>query len=99
MSREQMLVCSDVFSVDLDDDLESGTLAFVLKDASSLLEVRLPAKGIVALRDTLMDLSEDPACRPERVIKPAIFRPAYSEWEDDLAEKWDGEVRPRELAY
>ena len=40
MNREQMLVCSDLFSVDLDDDLESGTLAFVLKDASSLLEVR-----------------------------------------------------------
>src|SRR5688572_20944000 len=53
MNSQQTLVCSDVFSVDLDDDLESGTLAFVLKDASSLLEVRLPAKGIVALRDTL----------------------------------------------
>ena len=50
MNSQQTLVCSDVFSVDLDDDLESGTLAFVLKDASSLLEVRLPAKGIVALR-------------------------------------------------
>ena len=99
MNCEQMLVCSDLFSVDLDDDLESGTLAFVLKDASSLLEVRLPAKGIVALRDTLIDLSEDPACRPERVSRPAISCPVYSEWEDDLAEKWDGEVRPRELTY
>lgn len=58
MNCEQMLVCSDLFSVDLDDDLESGTLAFVLKDASRLLEVRLPAKGMVALRDTLIDLSE-----------------------------------------
>jgi hypothetical protein len=47
MNRQPMHVCSDVFSVDLDDDLESGTLAFVLKDASSLVEVRLPAKGIV----------------------------------------------------
>lgn len=102
MNRQQMHVCSDVFSVDLDDDLESGTLAFVLKDASSLVEVRLPAKGIVALRDTLVDLSEDPAERPARLIKPAIFRPAYAQWEEDLGDSWEadsGETRQREAAY
>ena len=95
MNRQQMHVCSDVFSVDLDDDLESGTLAFVLKDASSLVEVRLPAKGIVALRDTLVDLSEDPVERPERLLKPAIFRPSYSQWEEDLGDPW--EVDSREI--
>lgn len=102
MNRQQMHVCSDVFSVDLDDDLESGTLAFVLKDASSLVEVRLPAKGIVALRDTLVDLSEDPVERPERLLKPAILRPSYAQWEEDLGDPWEvdlGEIRLREAAY
>ena len=102
MNRQQMHVCSDVFSVDLDDDLESGTLAFVLKDASSLVEVRLPAKGIVALRDTLVDLSEDPAERPARLLKPATFRPPYAQWEEDLGDSWEadaGEIRLREVAY
>ena len=102
MNRQQMHVCSDVFSVDLDDDLESGTLAFVLKDASSLVEVRLPAKGIVALRDTLVDLSEDPAERPERLLTPAIFPPSYAQWEEDLGDPWEadlGEIRLREAAY
>ena len=102
MNRQQMHVCSDVFSVDLDDDLESGTLAFVLKDASSLIEVRLPAKGIVALRDTLVDLSEDPAVRPERLLKPAIFRFSYAQWEEDLGDPWEAdsaEIRLREAAY
>jgi hypothetical protein len=102
MNRQSMHICSDVFSVDLDDDLESGTLAFVLKDASSLVEVRLPTKGIVALRDTLIDLSEDPAERPERPVKPAIFGPSYAQWEEDLGEKWEGdfgEIRLREAAY
>jgi hypothetical protein len=101
MNRQQMHVCSDVFSVDLDDDLESGTLAFVLKDASSLVEVRLPAKGIVALRDTLVDLSEDPVERPERLLKPAILRPSYAQWEEDLGDPWEvdlGEIRLREPA-
>ena len=101
MNRQQMHVCSEVFSVDLDDDLESGTLAFVLKDASSLIEVRLPAKGIVALRDTLVDLSEDPAERPARFLKPAIFGPAY-QWEEDLGDPWEGdsgEIRLRDAAY
>ena len=102
MNRQQMHVCSDVFSVDLDDDLESGTLAFVLKDASNLIEVRLPAKGIVTLRDTLVDLSEDPAERPARLLKPAIFRPPYAEWEEDLGDPWDAdseEINLREAAY
>lgn len=102
MNRQQMHVCSDVFSVDLDDDLESGTLAFVLKDASSLVEVRLPAKGIVALRNTLVDLSEDPAERPARRLKPAILRPSYAQWEEDLGDPWEvdlGEIRLREAAY
>jgi len=101
MNRQQMHVCSDVFSVDLDDDLESGTLAFVLKDASSLVEVRLPARGIVALRDTLVDLSEDPE-RPACLLKPAIFRPPYAQWEEDLGDPWEadsGEIRLREAAY
>jgi hypothetical protein len=101
MTRQQMHVCSDVFSVDLDDDLESGTLAFVLKDASSLVEVRLPARGIVALRDTLVDLSEDPAERPARRLKPAILRPSYAQWEEDLGDPWEvdlGEIRLREPA-
>ena len=101
MNRQQMHVCSDVFSVDLDDDLESGTLAFVLKDASSLVEVRLPARGIVALRDTLVDLSEDPAERPARRLKPAILRPYYAQWEEDLGDPWEvdlGEIRLREPA-
>ena len=98
MNRQQMHVCSDVFSVDLDDDLEAGTLAFVLKDASSLVEVRLPAKGIVALRDTLVDLSEDPVERPERHLKAAILRPSYAQWEEDLGDPWEldaGEIRLR----
>ena len=101
MNRQQMHVCSDVFSVDLDDDLESGTLAFVLKDASSLVEVRLPAKGIVALRDTLVDLSEDPVERPERLLKAAILRPSYAQWEEDLGDPWEvdlGEIRLSEPA-
>jgi hypothetical protein len=102
MNRQQMHVCSDVFSVDLDDDLESGTLAFVLKDASSLVEVRLPARGIVALRDTLVDLSEDPAERPARpLMPPAILRPSYAQWEEDLGDPWEvdlGEIRLREPA-
>ena len=102
MNRQQMHVCSDVFSVELDDDLESGTLAFVLKDASSLVEVRLPAKGIVTLRDTLIDLSEAPAERPARLLKPAIFSPSYAQWEEDLGDPWEadsGEIRLREAAY
>jgi hypothetical protein len=102
MNRQQTHICSDVFSVDLDDDLESGTLAFVLKDASNLIEVRLPAKGIVTLRDTLVDLSEDPAERPARLLKPAIFRPPYAEWEEDLGDPWDAdseEINLREAAY
>lgn len=101
MNRQQMHVCSDVFSVDLDDDLESGTLAFVLKDASSLVEVRLPARGIVALRDTLVDLSEDPVERPALRLKPAILRPSYAQWEEDLGDPWEvdsGEIRLREPA-
>ena len=101
MNRQQMHVCSDVFSVDLDDDLQSGTLAFVLKDASSLVEVRLPARGIVALRDTLVDLSEDPAERPARRLKPEILRPSYPQWEEDLGDPWEvdlGEIRLREPA-
>ena len=101
MNRQQMHVCSGVFSVDLDDDLESGTLAFVFKDASSLVEVRLPARGIVALRDTLVDLSEDPAERPARRLKPAILRSSYAQWEEDLGDPWEvdlGEIRQREPA-
>ena len=94
MNPQHMHICSDVFSVDLDRNLESGTLAFVLKDASSLVEVHLPAKGLVALRDTLMDLSEDAAAQSVRVAKSALFRPAYAQWEEDLSEKWEREVTP-----
>ena len=102
MNRQETHICSDVFSVDLDSDLQSGTLAFVLKDASSLVEVRLPARGIVALRDTLIDLSEDPVERPERLLRPATVDPTYAQWEEDLGDPWEvdsGELRLREAAY
>ena len=102
MNPQQVHACSDVFSVDLDDDLESGTLAFVLKDASSLVEIRLPAKGIVALRNTLVDLSEDPVERPQRLLKAAIFCPAYPQWEEDLGDPWEvdaGENSSSEAVY
>ena len=102
MNRQETHICSDIFSVDLEDDLESGTLAFVLKDASSLVEVRLPARGIVALRDTLIDLSEHAAEQPERVPRPASVGPSYAQWEEDLGDPWEvdsGEIRVREATY
>ena len=102
MNRQETHICSDVFSVDLDDDLESGTLAFVLKDASSLVEVRLPARGIVALRDTLIDLSEHPAERPGGLPRSATVGASYAQWEEDLGDPWEvdsGEIRLQEVAY
>ena len=95
MNREHLHHCSDIFSVDLDEGLETGTLAFALADeVGSRVTIRLPARDLVALRDALNDLSEDPADLAERRFSLARPDDSYSFLEEDL-----GEIRRRESDY
>ena len=87
MNPERLHVCSDVSSVDLDDDLKSGTVVFVLNDAArNHLIVRLPSKAIIALRDALIALSEDPFERRNRRREGLKFDWPESFLEEDFAE-------------
>ena len=87
MNPERLHICSDVFSVDLDDDLKSGTVVFVLDAAArNHVIVRLPSKAIIALRDALMALSEDPFERRNRRREGMKFDWPESFLEEDLAE-------------
>jgi hypothetical protein len=94
MNPERLHICSDVSSVDLDDDLESGTVVFVLNDAARHdLIVRLPAKAIIALRDALIALSEDPFERRKRRRDVLTF-----DWPESFLEEDFAEVRRQESA-
>ena len=87
MNPERLHICCDVSSVDLDDDLRSGTVVFVLNEAArNHLIVRLPSKAIIALRDALIALSEDPFERRNRRRKALNFDWPESFLEEDLAE-------------
>lgn len=87
MNPERLHVCSDVSSVDLDDDLKSGTVVFVLNEAArNHLIVRLPSKAIIALRDALIALSEDPFERRNRRREGLKFDWPESFLEEDFAE-------------
>ncbi|HYM48487.1 MAG TPA: hypothetical protein VES91_08395 [Burkholderiaceae bacterium] len=87
MNPERLHICCDVSSVDLDDDLKSGTVVFVLNEAArNHLIVRLPSNAIIALRDALIALSEDPFERRNRRRKVLNFDWPESFLEEDLAE-------------
>ena len=87
MNPERLHVCSDVSSVDFDDDLKSGTVVFVLNEAArNHLIVRLPSKAIIALRDALIALSEDPFERRNRRREGLKFDWPESFLEEDFAE-------------
>jgi hypothetical protein len=92
MNREPVYICSDVSSVNLDEGLEAGTLTFVADEESEpQLTIRLPVRAIVALRDALLSLSEDPAQSRRRSANSSRFDPAFSLLEEDL-----GEIRRRD---
>jgi hypothetical protein len=94
MNLERLHICSDVSSVDLDDDLESGTVVFVRNDAArNHLIVRLPSKAIIALRDALIALSEDPYRGRDRRREVLAF-----DWPESFLEEDFSEVRLRESA-
>jgi hypothetical protein len=87
MNPERLHICADVSSVDLDDDLKSGTVVFVLNDAAdNQLIVRLPSKAIIDLRDALIALSEDPCEWRKRRRDALKFDWPESFLEEDLAE-------------
>ena len=87
MNPERLHICSDVSSVDLDDDLKSGTVVFVLNEAArNHLIVRLPSNAIIALRDALIALSEDPFERRNRRREGLKFDWPESYLEEDFAE-------------
>jgi hypothetical protein len=87
MNPERLHICADVSSVDLDDDLKSGTVVFVLNHAAdNHLIVRLPSKAIIALRDALIALSEDPCERRNRRQEALKFDWPESFLEEDFAE-------------
>ena len=94
MNPEHLHICSDVSSLDLDDDLESGTVVFVLNNAArNHLIIRLPSKAILALRDALIALSEDPFERRNRRRDSLRF-----EWPESFLEEDFAEIRLHESA-
>ena len=94
MNPERLHICRDVSSVDLDDDLETGTLVFVLNDAArNHLIVRLPSKAVIALRDALIALSEDPFERRNRRRQVLTF-----DWPESFLEEDFAEIDTRESA-
>lgn len=94
MNPERLQICHDVSSVDLDDDLETGTVVFVLNDAArNHLIVRLPSKAVIALRDALIALSEDPFERRNRRREVLTF-----DWPESFLEEDFAEIDARESA-
>ena len=94
MNPERLQICCDVSIVDLDDDLESGTVVFVLNDAArNHLIVRLPSKSIIALRDALIALSEDPFEQRKRRREVLTF-----DWPESFLEEDFTEIDARESA-
>lgn len=90
MKPEFLQICFDFSSVDLDDDLKSGTVVFVLNDAArNRLFVRLPSQAIIALRDALVALSKDPFERRNRRREVLKF-----DWPESFLEEDFAEVRP-----
>ncbi len=90
MKPEFLQICFDFSSVDLDDDLKSGTVVFVLNDAArNHLFVRLPSQAIIALRDALVALSEDPFERRNRRREVLKF-----DWPESFLEEDFAEARP-----
>ncbi len=90
MNPERLHICCDVSSVDLDDDLKSGTVVFVLNEAArNHLIVRLPSNAIIALRDALIALSEDPFERRNRRREALKF-----DWPESFLEEDFAEIRP-----
>ena len=94
MNPERLHNCSDFSSVDLDDDLETGTVVLVRNNAArDQLIVRLPSKAIIALRDALVALSEDPFERRNRRRQVLTF-----DWPESFLEEDFSEVRSHESA-
>ena len=94
MNPERVHICADVSSVDLDDDLLSGTVVFVPNGATDdHLIVRLPSTAIIALRDALIALSEDPCERRNRRRDALKF-----DWPESFLEEDFAEVRTYESA-
>lgn len=90
MNPERLHICCDVSSVDLDDDLKSGTVVFVLNEAArNHVIVRLPSNAIIALRDALIALSEDPSERRNRRREVLKF-----DWPESFLEEDFAEIRP-----
>jgi hypothetical protein len=82
MTREHSYLCSDLAAVEVDDNQEFGTLVFELENrANEVLNVRLPARQLLTLRDTLAEL--------DAALSAPARDPAFVE--DDL-----GEIRPRQ---
>lgn len=94
MNPELLHNCSNVSSVDLDDDFESGTVVFVLNDAArNRLIIRLPSTALIALRDALIALSDDPFERRNRRRDGLTF-----DWPESFIEEDFAEILPHESA-
>lgn len=94
MNPERLQNCTDFSCVDLDDDLETGTVVFVLNNAArDQLIVRLPSRAIIALRDALIALSEDPFERRNRRRQVLKF-----DWPESFLEEDFSEVRSHDSA-